>query len=132
MFNLRSRNTDDESESHSTRTIDFATFDRSVPRDYENQRYRFTAEFLDDATVKITVDDPQKVGSMVDRTLSFRVKGISILFDPPEFCVRRNWQDFLWLERALVTAYPHVLVPMIAKKNRTFNFNGIQHTDVCF
>ncbi|XP_037068628.1 sorting nexin-7-like [Pollicipes pollicipes] len=73
----------------------------------------------DNRDLQIKVDDPQKHVTSLETYITFRIstKTSRAEFDDSEYCVRRRYNDFLWLRARLTEAYPTHIVPPLPEKH---------------
>ncbi|XP_074640780.1 sorting nexin-30-like [Tubulanus polymorphus] len=67
----------------------------------------------------IVVDNPEKHATAMESYITFRVtsKTTRSEFDQPEYCVRRRYNDFLWLRQKLELSNPTHLIPPLPEKH---------------
>ncbi|XP_041359259.1 sorting nexin-30-like [Gigantopelta aegis] len=67
----------------------------------------------------VFVDNPEKHSGTIETYITFRVstKTTRSIFDSTDFCVRRRYNDFLWLRQKLEETYQTHLVPPLPEKH---------------
>ncbi|XP_029640927.1 sorting nexin-30-like isoform X1 [Octopus sinensis] len=67
----------------------------------------------------VMVDNPEKHTSTLESYITFRIntKTTREEFDTHEYCVRRRYNDFVWLRQRLEDGYPTHLVPPLPAKH---------------
>ncbi|KAL3268087.1 hypothetical protein HHI36_007214 [Cryptolaemus montrouzieri] len=67
----------------------------------------------------IKIDNPQKHLETLETYITFRIttKAARIEFPENEYCVRRRYNDFIWLRQRLVEQHPFCIVPPLPGKH---------------
>jgi len=84
---------------------------------------------LESKDLMVRVDNPEKHSSAIDSYITFRVltKTTRSNYDNHEYCVRRRYNDFMWLRNKLEEMNPSHLVPPLPEKHsmqRLSRFNA--------
>lgn len=84
---------------------------------------------LESKDLMVRVDNPEKHSHALDSYITFRVltKTTRSVYDSHEYCVRRRYNDFVWLRQKFEESYPTHLVPPLPEKHsmqRLSRFNA--------
>lgn len=62
----------------------------------------------------VKIDNPKKHLETLETFITFRIstKVARIEFPENEYCVRRRYNDFIWLRQKLVEQHPFCIVPV--------------------
>ncbi|KAI8852825.1 hypothetical protein BC829DRAFT_383893 [Chytridium lagenaria] len=107
---------------HGTRTYPSRTSSLSPKPKQSPQETLTTFPGVNTDAVKVAVKEPQKHGEGSGSYVNYLVSTKTTIaeYAAPEIAVRRRFQDFVWLHRALSDEHPSCILPPLPGKHRMF------------